>query len=82
MSKTDKTRPPRLKELEAEWGWRLRSRRYSAYVWCWQRGLDAWSKREVRRYWHSERQKTKNALRRGEEPEPSRHRHQVRWNMW
>lgn len=81
MSKTDKTRPARLREADTTWSDNKRFIYVTSQL-NWRRGLDAWSKREVRRYWHAERGKVRNALRRGDEPEPSRHRHQVRWDMY
>lgn len=78
MSRTDNTMPWRLREeyyredylYSKEWLRILNTR------------LNGWGRREVRRYWHSERAKTRRALENGWEVEPSRPRHSVRWDMW
>lgn len=80
MSRTDKTMPWRILEEERpEYPWFkiLNSR------------MNAWGRREIRRYWHSERNRVRTALRQGDyqgyfaedDPAPSRTRHGVRWEM-
>lgn len=73
MSRTDKTKPWRIlmeETPELQWNRILNTR------------LNPWGRREIRRYWHSERNRVRIDLRRGDDPAPSRHRHGVRWDMW
>ena len=74
MSRTDKTMPWRLREEDApELPW----------IRILNTPINAFGRREMRRWWHAERNKAKLAIRNGDEcPAPSRTRHSVRRDMW
>lgn len=80
MSRTDNHTPWRiLEEQRPELPWyRILNMR-----------MNSWGRRETRRYWHSERNRVRITLRRGDwgylpddDPAPTRTRHGIRWEMW
>ncbi len=70
MSRTEKDKPYRV--LKAKDSWRVKVG-YPAAI------TGAWAGVDEKSYWHSQRMKERVSLRRGEEPEPARHRHRAKW---
>ncbi len=78
MSRTDNTRHWRFREAERPelpW-WRILNTQ-----------MNAWGRRETRRFWHSERHRVSLSLRQGDwttddDPAPTRSRHGIRWDMY
>lgn len=85
MAHTDNTMPWRLREVWAEEN--LGSAQWFRIL---NTQMSAWGRRETRRWWHSERSRTRTRLRdlryasdtEGWDVPPSRTRHSVRWDMW
>lgn len=72
--------------------WRMREQDRPELAWIriLNTEMNAWGRRELRRWWHSERSRTRQGLRdlryasdtQGWDIPPSRTRHSVRWDMW
>lgn len=83
MSRTDNTMP-----------WRLRKEDRPDLPWnrILNTELNSFGRREMRRWWHEDRFRTKRALQDArqrpsilwnrDQPVPTRTRHSVRWDMW
>jgi hypothetical protein len=73
MSRTDKTMP-----------WRLREEDLPDLPWhrILNEEMNSFGRREMRRWWHAERFKARLALQNRDQPEPTRTRHCVRYDMY